>query len=54
MQSLWLGEAVRAGLVDDTSALLQAGFKASLDTLQEIWLKAIRSDSWRRLRLPPW
>ena len=54
MQSLWLGEAVRADLVDDTSALLQAGFKASHDTLQEIRLKAIRSDSWRRLRLPPW
>jgi len=54
MQSLWLGEAVRAGLVDDTRALLQAGFKASQVTLQEIRLRAIRSDSWRRLRLPPW
>jgi hypothetical protein len=47
MQSLWLGEAVTAGLVDDARALLQAGFKASQDTLQEIRLKAIRSDSWR-------
>ena len=49
MQELWLGEAVTAGLVDDARALLQAGFEASPETLQDIRLRAIRSDSWKAI-----
>ena len=47
MRGLWLGEAVTAGLADDARALLQAGFEASPETLQDIRLKAIRSDAWK-------
>ena len=36
MQGLWVGEAVTAGLVDDARALLQAGFEAPPETLQDI------------------
>jgi hypothetical protein len=49
MQELWLGEAVTAGLVDDARALLQAGFEASPETLQDIRLRAIRSDPWKEI-----
>jgi hypothetical protein len=47
LQGLWVGEAVAAGLVDDAHALLQAGFKAAPETLQDIRLRAIRSDAWK-------
>jgi hypothetical protein len=47
LQELWLGEAVTAGLADDTAALLRAGFVPSHETLQNIRLKAIRSDAWK-------
>jgi hypothetical protein len=47
LQGLWVGEAVAAGLVDDARALLQAGFEAAPETLQDIRLRAIRSDSWK-------
>ena len=47
MQGLWVGEAVAAGLVDDARALLQAGFEAAPETLQDIRLRAIRSDAWK-------
>ena len=49
MQELWLGEAVTAGLVDDARALLQAGFEAAPETLMDIRLRAIRSDSWKAI-----
>ena len=47
MQGLWLGEAVTAGLADDARALLQAGFEAAPETLQDIRLRAIRSAAWK-------
>ena len=47
LQGLWLGEAVTAGLADDTAALLRAGFVPAPETLQDIRLRAIRSDSWK-------
>ena len=49
LQELWVGEAVTAGLVaDDTAALLRAGFvRASAGTLQDIRLRAMRSDAWK-------
>ena len=49
MQGLWLGEAVTAGLVDDTSALLRAGFEPAPETLQDIRLKAVRNDAWKAI-----
>ena len=49
MQGLWVGEAVTAGLVDDTAALLRAGFVPAPETLQDIRLRAIRSDSWKAI-----
>ena len=49
LQELWLGEAVTAGLVDDTAALLRAGFVPAPETLQDIRLRAIRSDSWKAI-----
>ena len=47
LQGLWLGEAVTAGLVDDARALIQAGFEAAPETLQDIRVRAIRSDAWK-------
>ena len=48
LQELWVGEAVTAGLVADTAALLRAGFvRASAGTLQDIRLRAMRSDAWK-------
>ena len=47
LQELWLGEAVTAGLVADTAALLRAGFVPAPETLQDIRLRAIRSDAWK-------
>jgi hypothetical protein len=44
---VWVGEAVAAGLVDDARALLHAGFEAAPETLQDIRLRAIRSDAWK-------
>ena len=49
LQELWLGEVVTAGLVDDTSALLRAGFVPASETRQDIRLRAIRSDSWKAI-----
>jgi len=49
LQGLWVGEAVTAGLVDDARALLQAGFEAAPETLQDIRLRAIRSDAWKEI-----
>jgi hypothetical protein len=49
MQSLWLGEAVSANLAEDATLLLDAGFAPSPETLQDIMLKAIRSDLWKDL-----
>jgi len=33
--------------VDDTAALLRAGFVPAPETLQDIHLRAIRSDGWK-------
>ena len=49
LQELWLGEAVTAGLVDDTAALLRAGFVPAPETLQDIRLKAVRNDAWKAI-----
>ena len=49
MQSLWLGEAVSANLAEDATLLLDAGFAPSPETLQDIRLKAIRSDAWKAI-----
>jgi len=49
LQGLWVGEAVTAGLVDDARALIQAGFEAAPETLQDIRLRAIRSDAWKEI-----
>ena len=49
LQELWLGEAVTAGLVDDTAALLRAGFVPASETRQDIRLRAIRSDAWKEI-----
>ena len=40
---------VTAGLMDDTAALLRAGFVPAPETLQDIRLRAIRSDSWKAI-----
>jgi len=47
LQELWVGEAVTAGLVADTAALLRAGFTPAPETLQDIRLKVIRNDAWK-------
>jgi hypothetical protein len=49
LQELWVGEAVTAGLKDDTAALLRAGFVPAPETLQDIRLRAVRSDSWKAI-----
>jgi hypothetical protein len=50
MQGLWLGEAVSANLAGaDATLLLDAGFAPSPETLQDIRLKAIRSDAWKAI-----
>jgi hypothetical protein len=49
LQELWVGEAVMAGLVDDVLALLQAGFEAAPETLQDIRLRAEGEISMRRV-----